>query len=215
MLLMDEGVPEIEPVDKVAEAAWRLSLVKRFAECAMSRLQDLTANPTPEGDRNFATISRAGRLAVMLSGRLVDELADLQAGIVREREAEKVKVHKDRRQRVGDLVMHVARDGCESDAEYGHVWEALDERLDDDAAYFDLDRPFRDIVEDLCRDLTLTPDWDRWENEGWKKEPGPFIRPTFSPFATPSARRRCRDRYGHELTTPAEPYRLPSSRALE
>jgi hypothetical protein len=212
---MDERAPEIKPVDKVAEAAWRLSLVKDMAELAMTKLRNSVAKPTPEGDRNFATISRAARLAVMLSGRIVDELADLQAGVVREREAEKVKVRQDRRERVGDLVMHVARDGCESDAEYGHVWEALDERLDDDAAYFDLDRPFRDIVEDLCRDLTLTPDWDRWENEGWKKEQGPFIRPAFSPFSTPSARRRCRDPHGHELTTPDEPYRLRSSRALE
>jgi hypothetical protein len=64
--------------------------------------------------------------------------------------------------------------------------EALEERLEEDEAYWDLDRmPLREAVERLCADLELTPDWSQWDGEGWPPKP-PFSRPRFSMWTRPS-----------------------------
>jgi hypothetical protein len=66
------------------------------------------------------------------------------------------------------------------------VLEALEERLHEDEAYVDLEQaPLRETVERLCADLELTPDWSRWEGEGWTAQ-APFHRPRASIWARPS-----------------------------
>jgi hypothetical protein len=68
------------------------------------------------------------------------------------------------------------------------VFEALVERLDEGEDYRDLlERPLREIVERLCRDLDLSPDWSQWRDDGWAPGYSPD-RFRFSPFNRPSRR---------------------------
>ena len=68
---------------------------------------------------------------------------------------------------------------------------ALDERLQDDEAYDDVrGQPFREVVQRLCADIGLDPDWSDWTDEGWP-EPDEFFktRATWSPFNRVSRKR--------------------------
>jgi hypothetical protein len=72
--------------------------------------------------------------------------------------------------------------------EFAQVYDALRERLDEDSAYQDLsERPLREIVERLCKDLMISPDWSRWDGEGWIKQEGAPKRTRYSIFNQPSA----------------------------
>ena len=87
------------------------------------------------------------------------------------------------RERMVDVIDRESPDPDEHEI----LTDTLDERLLWDPAYADLDdKPLRDIVEHLCADLKLKPDWKRWAGEGWKPSP-PFFRPLCSPFHTRSA----------------------------
>jgi hypothetical protein len=162
---------------------------------------DLAAAPTATGTRDpanaFARISRAIRLTLALEARTDEALRDLRAGVVAEREARRVEAgrraaieaearSKARRDTVERLVTEAAEREIEDDDSLGAVMEALEERLEEDEAYWDLDRmPLREAVERLCADLELTPDWSQWDGEGWPPKP-PFSRPRFSMWTRPS-----------------------------
>jgi hypothetical protein len=47
------------------------------------------------------------------------------------------------------------------------------------------ERPYRETVERICKDLGLTPDMSRWEGDGWRPDL-PRVRPRFSIFNRPS-----------------------------
>jgi hypothetical protein len=145
----------------------------------------------------FARIARSLRLTLALQSRAEEQLRALLAG-----EAAKVEVrraetsrreHAEARARsehhrseVERLVQEAAEREVEDEDALESVLEALEERLDDDEAYWDLDdMPVREAVERLCGDLELNPDWSRWEGEGWTPKP-PFARFKFSPWARSS-----------------------------
>ncbi|HEY2051612.1 MAG TPA: hypothetical protein VGH03_19910 [Caulobacteraceae bacterium] len=154
-------------------------------------------SPAPDPSVAFARISRAIRLTLALEARTDEALRALRAGVASECEvrrdqarrramADAVERNKDRRETVERLVIEAAEREIEDDEALCGVFEALEERLDDDAVYFHLDRlPLRETVEQLCADLELTPDWSRWEGEGWTPQP-PFSRPKGSIWARPS-----------------------------
>ena len=156
---------------------------------------------TPARDPSvaFARIARAIRLTLALEARTDEQLRALRAGVAAECEARRVaarnraadeaearnKAHRDTVER---LVLEAAEREVEDDASLGVVMEALEERLEEDDAYWDLDQmPLREAVERLCADLELTPDWSQWDGEGWPPKP-PFSRSRFSPWGRPSRR---------------------------
>jgi hypothetical protein len=154
---------------------------------------------TPVGDPSvaFARISRAIRLTLALEARTDEQLRALRAGVAADAEARRFAERnhasaeaqarsRDHRHTVERLVIEAAEREIEDDAAMCGIFEALEERLDDDAVYFHLDRlPLRETVEQLCADLQLTPDWSRWEGEGWTPDP-PFHRPAASIWRHPS-----------------------------
>jgi hypothetical protein len=182
---------------------------------ALQRQAIAAANPTPPAEPDaaagrgaapqtaddlsaaFARIARSLRLTLALQARAEEQLRALLAGEAAKvevrraeasrREAEEAGARSDRhRNEVERLVREAAEREVEDEAALEGVLEALEERLDDDEAYWDLDRmTLREAVERLCGDLELAPDWSLWEGGGWTPEP-PFSRSRFSIWARPS-----------------------------
>ena len=152
----------------------------------------------PAGD--LARLSRCLRLTVVLEGRIAKKLHGLRAGLAREREARREDAarraaaegetrHQAARAKVEDLVTEAILAGDGDEAESLELAEALDERLEDDDAYMNLeDRPLREVIEQMCADLRIEVDWSRWTGDGWTPPTFPF-RPKFSAFNRPSRTR--------------------------
>ncbi|MGH7023705.1 MAG: hypothetical protein ACREEB_08955 [Caulobacteraceae bacterium] len=216
----------------VALAEWRLRLLEEMAEFGMKLMRTLEpgaveapANDKPNGKVRdpadaFLNVSRAIRLTLALHAETDQELRDLKKGVARRREAEEDAARDRRSERlhahetkVIERMMTVAWNECETEKEFENLCDALKERLGEDLAYFDMEkRPLRETIERLCRDLTLNPDWSRWEGEGWIDDDLPS-RPRFSAYNTPSARPLLH-KDGEEFETPAPPWRLHSDREV-
>jgi hypothetical protein len=152
----------------------------------------------PAGD--MARLSRCLRLTVVLEGRIARQLQDLRAGLVSKAQARREETataeaaaaearRQAARAKVEDLVIDVILDGDGDEAEALERAEALDERLEDDDAYMNLeDRPLREVIAQMCADLCLEVDWSRWTGDGWTPPAFPY-RPKFSAFNRPSRTR--------------------------
>ncbi|MDQ2859581.1 MAG: hypothetical protein M3T55_02415 [Pseudomonadota bacterium] len=173
----------------------------------------------------FGPLSRAIRLTLALEARTDEALRDLKSGAALARQDERAKAaehakiaaandREARQERVRELVMSVAEAESEDAGEYDQLYEALEERLEDDEAYVDCGgRPLRETVERLCGDLALSPDWSRWDCEGWMADDAP-ARSRFSPFNRPSSRPVLDPGHGPS-PAPFPPGRLQPSRDLE
>jgi hypothetical protein len=191
------------PDPSIARAERRLRLLEELAEIGMELARALrpcaqTGEAAPDEAPGkdpaeaFAPLSRAIRLTLALEAKTDAALRDLKAGIVRERAEARERIAKTAREncvnRVRDLVLSVADVECDDFDAHDNLFEALNERLEQDEAYEKChERPLRETVERLCKDLKLTPDWSRWAGEGWVDD-GPPIRPRYSPFNQPSRR---------------------------
>jgi len=225
----DETATAQETLDlSVARAERRLRLLEELAEIGMELARALkpgaepdktTASEAPGKDpaAAFAPLSRAIRLTLALEARTDQDLRDLKAGVSRARKEARAKAAHDcgaREQQVRELVLNVAERECESLEAFDDIEEALQERLDYDEAYNESgQRPVRQTVERLCKDLGLTPDWSRWAGEGWAYEDIP-TRPRFSPFHQPSPRPILGDEAAPQ-PMPGPSGRLHPARALE
>ena len=196
---------EDAPDPSVAEAERRLRLLKELTEIGMElarKLRDRAGEEDAKGRDPadaFARLSRAIRLTLSLEAKTLEHLRDLKAGIVRAAAIERLMPGRspidemfDRAQsqeiRAGALVGDVIEAEVEDGEARGDLYEALNERFEEDEAYWLLDQqPLRDIVERLCKDLCLTPDWSRWEGDDWAPGYRP-IRPRDSIFNQPSPR---------------------------
>jgi hypothetical protein len=213
---MSDAAPDIlvdeVPDPSVLRAERRLRLLEELSEIGMALargLRDQAQAEVIDGDAAaprrrdpadaFARLSRAVRLTLALEAKTDQALKDLRAGVAPAREEQRARAAERarlarvedqdvRRDQVFDLVFDAAKAEIDDNEAFGEVFEALTERLDEDEAYDDLlERPLREIVERLCHDLDLTPDWSRWQDDGWA--PGyPPARFRFSPFHQPSRR---------------------------
>jgi hypothetical protein len=209
-------------VHRQAQAAAEPAEANSIEAAEVPATRARTASPTPpDPSEALARISRALRLTLALHARTDEQLRALQAGITAECEARRVETARraaseaearsaGRREAVERLVFEAAEREIDDDEAFGDVIEALEERLEGDEAYQDLDcAPLREIVKRLCADLELTPDWSRWEGEGWAAEP--FFRPKLSLWARPSRRPLFR----LEAPTRLAQVAAPGSRRLE
>jgi hypothetical protein len=200
------------PAASVARVEHRLRLLDELAEMAMKLARDVTeqglaakaapadaptaAAPLPDTADRFAKLSRAVRLTLDAAGRLEETLRALRAGEATERAARRqegeARASQARRRRdaaardkVAEQVAMVILSESESEGETSDLLDALEERLNDDAIYIDVeDQPLREMVERLCGDLGLAPDWSRWTNAGWPQPPRDVFktREPWSPF---------------------------------
>jgi hypothetical protein len=149
---------------------------------------------------DLARLSRALRLTVDLAGRLEETLRGLRSGELKVREARRterelragravIDKHEAMLDRVVEQVSMAIQREAESEADSCALLKALDERIEDDIAYVNVDSgPLREWVEKLCGDLGLSPDWSGWTDEGWSEPAHVFFarRPPWSPFNRPS-----------------------------
>ena len=144
----------------------------------------------------FAKLSRSVRLTVDLEAKADETLQRLRRGEVTLLTAQRVAREKkaaDAACRSGEdaddrvraqVAIAIARES-ETEAEECERLAAMMERMDEDEAYRDLEsRPLREIVEQLCDDLDLKPDWSGWTKHGWpaRTRSGPDARRRWSPF---------------------------------
>jgi hypothetical protein len=201
------------PDPSILRAERRLRLLEELTEIGMELARALRpeaeAREEPSDDKArakgrdpadaFARLSRAVRLTLALEARTDEELRDLKSGVSRVSEearaeaAERAEIaarrdREDRPDRIRELVTSIAEAEIEDFDELETLCEALEERLAEDEAYiFCGERPLRETVERLCKDLMLTPDPSRWAGEEWIDD-DPTSRSRFSPFREPSRR---------------------------
>ena len=201
---MSDAAPECAPNPAIAGAQWRMRLLEELAEIGMTLVRELRdtagkAEPTPSKGRDpadaFARLSRAVRMTLALHAKTEKALGDLKTPAPPAKEAEppvsrELIARSFQEMKAMSLVAAAAEVEIEDEEALGDVLEALLERVEEDEAYDNIpDRPMRETVERLCRDLELTPDWSRWENdeERWDLK-YPLPRPRSSPFNAPSRR---------------------------
>jgi hypothetical protein len=200
----------------VLRAEKRLRCLEEIAEIGMRLLRALphaaepstdialeatAADGQPRGDTvdHYARLSRSLRLTLALEAKTDEALARLKSGlpaalaleraaaIPREQAAANERRIARRRQ-ISECLRTVAESEAETREEFDDLNLAMNQRLDLDPLYEDLDAgPLREIVERLCHDLCLHPDWSRWTDDGWSLI-GPRKRPSFSAFNEPSPR---------------------------
>ena len=234
-----QGLADDHPSVVLAEG--RLSLLRELAEIGMKLARALepctpaAADDEAETGRSrgrdpadaFARLSRAIRLTLTLEAKTDEALRDLKAGVVRKREKEKKRAAKrheaaaakeaeEREVKVRELVAEAAEAEIPDAYEFAGRYFALRERLDEDSAYKDLgERPLRETVERLCKDLMISPDWSRWDGEGWTREAGAPRRTRYSIFNQPSAVPLLDDDDPDESEAEPRPGRLQPAHNLE
>ena len=198
----DQPTPAPETDPPIGRAEQRLAKLQRFSDKALAMAEAVPADGEAESAETFGKLSRAGRLTITLEEKLdaalaarlaghfpgvetpnADDAAFAALGVPKDPYACLKTGRKGRaRELMADVVDHEIPDAEEHDG----LLDALDERLIYDLAYDSVeDQPLRDIVEHLCHDLKLRPDWGRWVGDGWKPNP-PFYRPRSSLFKAPS-----------------------------
>jgi hypothetical protein len=197
-----QGLADDDP--SVVRAEGRLRMLRRLAEIGMELAEwTLNTEAAPSKGQDpadaFARLSRAIRLTLTLEAKTDEALRDLKAGVVRKRKKERkraarrheaaaAKEAQERAEKVRELVAEAAEAEIPDAYEFAGRYFALRERLDEDTAYRDCgQRPLREIVERLCKDLMISPDWSRWDGEGWIKQEGAPKRTRYSIFNQPSA----------------------------
>ena len=167
----------------------QLAMLTRLAEAGVEiavALKDQAQGPTKKSETEVAVVSadiglaydrvaRAVRLSLALQSRLVSDLANLERG--RAEAAEDARIEREdsaffkdhaRRERVDRIVRRVTLAEHPGGDAYVRLRQEAEENLEDFDRYDDLlSRPFSEIVDVICRDLGLTPDWTLLSQEGW------------------------------------------------
>ena len=219
-LKLEDGALADDPA--VARAERRLRLLEELAEIGMELVRALrpaaeaaeASDPRPAKGRDpveqYASLSRSLRLTFALEAKTDEALAQLRAGVSQIRQRERVEREQfaraaaEKRQvaridHVRNCVTPLFEAEAETPEQLDDFYSAIEQRLEEDPAYDDLDAsPLREIVERLCVDLCLNPDWSRWTGEGWSAEDRPS-RPRCSRFNQPSSRPIWDDQPSHDL----------------
>ena len=212
-----DPLPPETPDPAVLRAEKRLRSLQDLTELGMDFARALGRKTQTEEDlagpaESFTRISRSVRLTIALEEKTDAAFRLLQAMVNHEVEARRAETVKratdvvrarvgERYDRIRNLVMEVAEREIDDWEELSEFEDALDERMEDDIAYDDVEGPpLREYVERLCNDMRLSPDWSLWTGEGWPPKPL-FCRPKASPFARPS-RTRIYDDAGEVIEQP-------------
>ncbi|HEY1561247.1 MAG TPA: hypothetical protein VGF71_10205 [Caulobacteraceae bacterium] len=213
----------------VLRAERRLRILEEMTEIGLRLLRALEtggeakaseASATgPSGKRrdpvdHYASLTRSLRLTLKLEAETDEALAALKDGLTETRQRQRRLAAwstppanargASRRETVRQCLRVVAERESESEEQLDHFFLAIEQRLAEDPAYADLDAaPLRQILERLCFDLNINPDWTAWTGSGWTCEGlprhGPQARPRYSRFGHTSSRPIWDDEPLHDL----------------
>jgi hypothetical protein len=161
----------------------QLQVLGRLAEIGLAIATALEQQVTAEGAKGetalaYARVSRAVRLTVALQSSVLQDLQALdraagsrlyEQGCKAERDQQRrARAHRERVERVLDRVIEGE---AKSEAEGERLAAAVYERLEHDDIYGDLaTRSVSEIIDLVCRDLGLAPDWVSLAQEAWAKD---------------------------------------------
>jgi hypothetical protein len=183
--------PSVE--DSAARAERHMLTLKRLTEKGMEVAEATPVDGTTASAETFAKVSRAIRLTIILEAKISADQDARRAGVVPRTEPAPVRaknknlapnrdndldsdlgeapypsLHSGAKGLARGLTIEVLDREIPDPEEWDEAVEALDERLLYDAAYDTVDGvPLRDIVERLCADLDIKPDWTLWNGQGW------------------------------------------------
>ena len=202
----------------VARAERRLRILEEMTEIGLRLLRALPSDgdeaasetaASQSGKRRdpvdqYASLTRSLRLTLKLEAETDAELVCLRDGLNRTRQRERriaawstpkraderggVRGDPQRRETVRQCLRVAAERESESEEQLDDFFLAIEQRLDEDPAYSDLDAvPLREIVERLCFNLNINPNWTQWTGSGWAGEDrnvnGFRDRPRYSRFS--------------------------------
>ena len=188
---MSETRPE--PDAAAARAERTFARLERLADKGLAMVEALPNDGAPQSADSYVKLARSLRLTATLEAKLAAPPSAPPSNTPSTTKAGKdaaadpyAALTTGRKGRARELLIDVADHEIPDPEEVDDIIDALDERLLCDDAYADVEAlPLRDVVERLCDDLQLKPDWRRWTGDGWKANP-PFFRPLCSPFRRPS-----------------------------
>ncbi|HVY32947.1 MAG TPA: hypothetical protein VG960_00875 [Caulobacteraceae bacterium] len=125
----------------------------------------------------YARVSRAVRMTILLQSKLI---ADLQTLEVKGAQAaaqanslngtQRVCREHDQKRRIGRTVARIAWADDQDLNRAQRLGREAVERLEEDELYGDiLNRPFSEIIAQICEDMGLEPDWPKLADEAWAK----------------------------------------------
>jgi hypothetical protein len=192
------------PDPRIACTERKLRILERMTERGMEIIDAVAdracaeAKAPPESPKGrdpieaYARISRTMRFNMVLDTRLADYLAALVAGGP-DVEFWPLRARQNRRpgappeDDLGEMgprelaranVLEIVDPDSYDEDECERIYEELDERLYEYERYDEfLDLPMQDLVELICKDLGVKPNWERWQGENWpawrKTKPAP------------------------------------------
>jgi hypothetical protein len=176
----------------IARAERRREMLERLSNLGLQLAEDLaeraTQAPRPlaggdpppeprhEPGRAFAAVSRAVRFTLALEAKIDREILALLRGDASpasdadEKPAWTPPPAPDafarRRGLVSACVWDAIEEGMTDPQAADDLCSVVEERLVEGETYDELlFRPFRESVEAICKDLGLSPDWSRWDDE--------------------------------------------------
>ena len=219
-----------DPAMRLAEQ--RLKTLQEMTEIGMRMLRGLETGGEAKASEDagssrkrrdpvehYASLTRSLRLTLKLEAETVDELVALKADLSRTRQRERRiaawgspvsggpsgrRGDSERRELVRQCLREAAEREAESEEQLDDFFLAIEQRLAGDPAYADLNAvPLRQIVERLCSNLNINPNWTTWTGAGWAGEdrhPHGFLsRPRYSRWGQTSSKPIWGDEPSHDL----------------
>jgi hypothetical protein len=125
----------------------------------------------------YARTARAVRMTIALQSKLIADFNAFGMDEVRARSQEALcaqrgrqELDKTRKPAVAHILARVIAAEIDNPETGERLCREATEHLADPTLVGDLNRPFSEIVADICRDLGLSPDWAVLSQEAWARE---------------------------------------------
>ena len=193
---MDDSSAQIEPDEREARAQARaerqLAMLQELAEIGMqiaravrdeaaarAEAVDEAARPSPFGNADlglvYSRVARAVRQTLALETRVAEDIEKARVEHERARVTALRWASEERQREIRDYVAEAieaeAVERKTPEREVERLLDDLDERIE--AGDYDdtLDTaPIGELVERICADLGVIPDWDLWGDQDWVTE---------------------------------------------
>jgi hypothetical protein len=125
----------------------------------------------------YGRAARAVRFTIALQSKLITDFQAAGRGETPRNDDDATNITlswddhgQSRKSGAGRIIGRVIAAETDSLQERERLTREVNERLGDDTLTGDLNRPYSEIVADICRDLGLEPDWAVLSQEAWARE---------------------------------------------